>query len=111
MRPAYSKRMSHGAVKRPGSSHPRAIPERVCGDKDYGSRKIRAYLIRRGIRYTIPRKKNERRNGPLDPVLYRTRNLVEPSINRLKQFRRIATRDEKKAENYLAILQIGAILL
>ena len=43
--------------------------------------------------------------------LYRQRNLVERTINRLKQFRRIATRYEKKAENYLAMLQIGSLLL
>ena len=37
--------------------------------------------------------------------------MVERSINRLKQFRRIATRYEKKAENYLTMLHIGSILL
>ena len=63
------------------------------------------------FRYTIPRKTNERRTGPFDRALYRQRNLVERTINRLKQFRRIATRYEKKAENYLAMLQIGALLL
>ena len=47
--------------------------------------------------YTIPRKSNERRNGPFNRALYRMRNLVERAINRLKQFRRIATRYEKKA--------------
>ena len=107
----FEELMTLGALKRPGGGRPRTRPQRVCGDKGYSSRKIRAYLRRRGIRYTIPRKKNERRNGPFDRVLYRTRNLVERSINRLKQFRRIATRYEKQAENYLAMLQIGSILL
>ena len=63
------------------------------------------------FRYTIPRKTNERRTGPFNRALYRKRNLVERTINRLKQFRRIATRYEKKAENYLAMLQIGSLLL
>jgi transposase len=103
--------MTEGDVKRPGCGRPRIRPGRVCGDKGYSSRKIRAYLRRRGIRYTIPRKTNERRTGPFDRVLYRTRNLVERAINRLKQFRRIATRYEKKAENYLAMLQIGSTLI
>ena len=107
----FEELMTLGALKRPGGGRPRTRPQRVCGDKGYSSRKIRAYLRRRGIRYTIPRKKNERRYGPFDRVLYRTRNLVERSINRLKQFRRIATRYEKQAENYLAMLQIGSILL
>ena len=103
--------MSQGAVKRQGVGRPRIRPNRVCGDKGYSSRKVRSYLRRRGIRYTIPRKRNERRNGPFNRELYRRRNLVERSINRLKQFRRIATRYEKKAENYLAMLHIGSILL
>ena len=107
----FEQLMSHGAVKRPGSGRPRIRPERICGDKGYSSRKIRSYLRGRGIRYTIPRKINERRDGPFDRTLYRLRNQVERSINRLKQYRRIATRYEKKAENYLAMLQIGSILL
>ena len=99
-----------GAVRRPGRGRPRIKPRRVCGDKGYSPR-IRAYLRRRGIRYTIPRKINERRTGPFNQTLYRQRNLVERAINRLKQFRRIATLYEKKAENYLVMLQIGALLL
>jgi transposase len=60
---------------------------------------------------TIPRKTNERRNGPFDRAIYRTRNRIERLINRLKQFRRVATRYEKRAENYLAMLTIAAIVL
>ena len=107
----FEQLMTGGAVKRPGGGRPRVRPKRVCGDKGYSSRKIRSYLRRRGIRYTIPRKRNERRTGPFDKVLYRLRNRVERLINRLKQFRRIATRYEKKAENYMAMLHIGSILL
>ncbi len=51
------------------------------------------------------------RRLPLNRVLYRERNRIERLINRLKQARRIATRYEKRAENYLAIITIGAILL
>ncbi len=107
----FEQLMTGGKVKRPSGGRPRVRPKRVCGDKGYSSRKIRSYLRRRGIRYTIPRKRNERRTGPFDKVLYRLRNRVERLINRLKQFRRIATRYEKKAENYLAMLHIGSILL
>ncbi|MDP8939944.1 MAG: IS5/IS1182 family transposase, partial [Actinomycetota bacterium] len=42
---------------------------------------------------------------------YRQRNLVERLINRLKQFRRVATRYEKRAVNYRAMLTIAAIVL
>ena len=49
--------------------------------------KIRLYLRQRGIRYTIPRKVNERRGGKFDKALYRMRNLVERCFNCLKQYR------------------------
>ena len=101
--------MEQGAVRRPGRGRPRIRPKRVSGDKGYSSGKIRAYLRRRGIRSTIPRKGNERRRGQFDQTLYRQRNQVERCFNRLKQNRRIATRYEKKAENYLAMLTLASI--
>lgn len=57
------------------------------------------------------RKVHEDRRGPFDTQLYRLRARVEHLINRLKQFRRIATRYEKRADNYLGMVTIGAILL
>jgi transposase len=68
-------------------------------------------LRQHGIRCTIPRKCSEHRTGPFDRTIYRLRNQVERLINRLKQFRRIATRYEKRAENYQAMLLIAAIVL
>ena len=63
-----------------------------------------------GIGVVIPRRANERR-GPLDKERYRDRNRVERLINRLKQFRRVATRYEKRATNYLGMLTVEAIIL
>jgi transposase len=103
--------MEQGAVKRAGRGRPRLRPKRVVGDKGYSSRTIRAYLRRRGIGSTIPRKVNERRTGPFNRAIYRLRNCVERAINRLKQFRRLATRYEKRAENYHGMWVIAAILL
>ena len=103
--------LTQGAVRRSEDVRPRIKPQRVCGDKGYSSRRIRAYLRRREIRYTIPRKINERRTGLFNQALYRQHNLVERTINRLKQFRRIVSRYEKKAKDYLAMLQIGSLLL
>ncbi len=107
----FEQLMRQGAVKRRGAGRPRIRPERVCAAKGYSSCRIRAYLRGRGIGYTIPRKHNERRNGPFDRVAYRLRHQVERLINRLKHNRRLATRYEKQAENYLAMLHIGAIML
>ncbi len=108
---AFERLMEQGAVKRSGQGRPKLRPVRVVGDKGYCSGKIRWYLRRRGIRITIPRKASERRKGQFDSQVYRGRNRVERLINRLKQFRRVATRYEKRAANYLAMLTIAAILL
>jgi transposase len=103
--------MEQGAVKRSGPGRPKCRPSRVVGDKGYSSRAIRQYLRQHGIRLTIPRKSGEHRTGPFDRAIYRLRNRVERVINRLKQFRRIATRYEKRAENYHTMLLIAAIVL
>jgi transposase len=84
--------MEQGAVKRKGRGRPRLRPKRVVGDKAYTGRRIRGYLRGRGICLTIPRLFVEPRRGQFDRTIYRQRNCVERMINRLKQFRRIATR-------------------
>jgi transposase len=60
---------------------------------------------------SIPRKANERRTGAFDRGIYRTRNQIERFVNRFKQFRRLATRYEKRAENYRAMWLIAASLV
>ena len=107
----FEQLMEQGTVKRIGAGRPRLRPHRVVGDKGYSSGTIRRYLRRRGIRLTIPRKSNEKHRGKFDKSIYQTRNVVERCFNRLKQFRRIATRYEKKAENYQAMLTLASILL
>jgi transposase len=104
--------METGAVKRAGRGRPRIRPDRVAGDKGYSSsKKIRAYLQKRGIGAVIAHRDNERRAGRFDKEAYRERNVVKRLIGRLKQFRRVATRYEKRAENYRAMLTIAAIVL
>ncbi len=108
---AFEPLMARGAVRRAWRGRPRRRPRRVAGDKAYSTRHIRQWLRRHGIGVTIPRKRNERRRGRFDKALYKLRAKVEHLINRLKQFRRIATRYEKRAANYLGMVTIGAILL
>jgi len=91
--------MARGAVKRPGRGRPRRRPRRVVGDKGYSSGKVRQYCRRHGIQPVIPTKANERRQPRFDRELYRERNRVERCINRLKQYRRVATRYAKLAIN------------
>jgi transposase len=106
----FEQLLDQGTVQRVGRP-PRQRPDRVVGDKGYSARRIRRYLHRRGVRVTIPWRRDERHRGRFDPVLYRARERVERLINRLKQFRRVATRYEKRAVNYLAMLTLAAITL
>ena len=59
----------------------------------------------------IPTRRGERRNPHFDRVAYRERNQVERLINRLKQYRAIATRYEKLAVTYHTLLVIAAIIM
>ena len=103
--------LDRGAIRRPGRGRPRLRPRRAAGDKGYSSPTARGRLRRRHIRAVIPSKSDQRRRPGFDRAAYRRRNRVERLINRLKQFRRIATRYEKRAANYLAMVHIAMLLL
>ncbi len=103
--------LDQGAVRRPGRGRPRLRPRCVAGDKGYSSPTARGRLRRRHIRPVIPSKSNQRRQPCFDRDAYRQRNRIERLINRLKQFRRIATRYEKRGVNYLAMVTLGMIVL
>jgi transposase len=104
------------------AGRPRTRPDAVAGDKAYSSRANRAYLRKRKIKAVIPekvdqaasRKKQGSRGGrPVshDTALYRERNTVERCINKIKEWRGLATRYDKTPESYLAGLHLrGAIL-
>lgn len=108
---AVEKLLSTGAIKRPGRGRPRLRPRRIVGDKAYCAKTTRDLLRRRGIRFTIAKKQNMCRCGPFDKDIYRQRNIIERTINRFKQYRRIATRYEKRDVNYRAMWIVAAIVL
>ena len=94
----------------------------MLAGKAYSSRAIRDHLRRRGIRAVIPqpddqianRKRKGRAGGRppgFDREAYRKRNTVERCINRLKQWRGLATRYEKTATVFGAALHIAGIFL
>ena len=103
--------MERGAIGRLSRGRHRVRPKAVVGDKAYSTRAVRAYLRLHRIRAVIARKCDQPRYGVFDRVLYRSRNVVERLINRLKQFRRVATRYEKRAANYLAMVTLAAVRL
>lgn len=87
----------------------RSRPERVIADAAYDAGRIRRWLRRRGIRATIkPNPRWKRRRGrpqTFDKATYRQRNVIERMIGHLKEHRRISTRSEKLAENYVAMVK------
>ncbi len=109
--PVLPTLLERGAVKRPGRGRPRVRPDAAAGDKGDSSQKVRRYLRRRRIAAVIPTKADQAPLRSFDRAAYRERNVVERLINRLKQFRRVATRYEKRAANYAAMVTIAAILL
>jgi transposase len=88
-------------------------------DKDYSYATCRALLRQRGIKQTIPKRRDHRdrrRTKPGHPLAfdadaYRRRNVVERCINRLKQWRGVATRYQKRTLNYRARVVISALLI
>ena len=106
---ALDELLSGGRVKRVGSGRPRHRPEAIVGDRAYSSHAARRDLRRRGIRAIIPQKRNEHPAYVMDWRLYRERHRVERLVNRLKQYRRIATRYEKRADSYGAFVTLAAI--
>jgi transposase len=86
-------------------------PDRLLGDKGYDSDDIRHDLVERGIEPVITPRSNRNTQIEYDREAYKRRNLIERCVNRLKQFRRIATRYEKTARAYLSMLCIAAARL
>ena len=82
----------------------------LLADRGYDADWIRALAAERGVWANIPPRCN--RNDPIcfSPYLYRARNLVERFFNKIKQCRRVATRYDKLAANYLAFVQFAYVL-
>jgi transposase len=85
--------------------------ERLLGDKAYDSAELREELERRGTKPVIPNRSNRKRPFRFSKRLYKLRWRIETAFNRLKDFRRIATRYDKLARNYLASVCLAAALV
>jgi len=81
----------------------------VLADKAYDAEWIRAMIEAQDAVPIIPDRSSAKTPHAFSRDLYRLRNRVERFFNKLKQFRRIATRYEKLAANYLAMIQIATI--
>lgn len=85
--------------------------ENVLADKGYDSDGFRAAIAKHGAEAVIPSIRARSQAIPYDKHLYGERNLVERFINKIKHYRRIATRYEKTALSYLSMLfLVGAMI-
>ena len=85
--------------------------EVVLADAAYDADPLRQAIAEKGAVAVIPNNPSRARKYPLDKYLYAQRHLIECCISKLKQFRRVATRFEKTARNYLAVVTVAAIVL
>jgi transposase len=91
----------------------------VSVDRGYSYPSCRLLLRQRGIRHTIPERSDQREHRAgrpgapprFDLDVYRKRNVAERCVNRFKQWRGIATRYEKRAANYRAMVVIAALMI
>ena len=90
---------------------PLGKPHILLADKGYDSDAVRERLLQHGILPVIPPRSNRVEPPSCNFRHYRDRNRVERMFNRLKQFRRIATRYDKTAKSFLAFLNIAAAKL
>jgi transposase len=81
---------------------------RVIADKAYDADSLRRWLAVCGTEAVIPSSAARRTPYPFDRLAYGRRNVVERLIGRLKNWRRIATRYDRLARNYLAALALVA---
>jgi transposase len=86
-------------------------PEAVIADKGYDKKALVERIEARGAEAVIPTRKGRKGQRVIDPHLYRERNLCERFWHKVKQYRRVATRYDKKAVNFLAFVKVAAIMV
>ena len=117
---AFTAVMADISIIRSAGGPPRTRPDRVLADKAYSTRKIRDALRCRGIKATIPEPSNQiagrvkrgSRGGrppKFDKEIYKTRNTVERAINRLRGYRAVATRYDKREFVYKGTIDVASI--
>ena len=83
----------------------------VVADKGYDSNEFVQMIEQAGATDVIPPRSNRKTPRRYDKELYKERNLVERFFQKIKNFRRVATRYERLARNYLSMLQLAATVI
>jgi transposase len=117
---AFEPLMGRLRIRRLGRGWPRTRPGWLLADKAYSNRTIRAYLRRRRIKATIPEKSDQHktraakgshggRPPAFDPEAYKQRNTVERAHNKLKAFRAVAMRTDKREFVFQGTIDVASI--
>jgi putative transposase len=85
--------------------------EATLGDKGYDANHLHEEIAEGGSEIVIPPKRNRKVQRPYDTELYKERNLIERFFNKLKQFRRVATRYDKLLVNFMGFVKLAAIAM
>ena len=85
--------------------------EAVLADKAYDSNDLREFIADLGAEAVIPSNRSRKMLIAHDKVVYKERNRVERCFNKLKHFRRFATRYDRRAIHYLAFVHLAAAML
>jgi transposase len=85
--------------------------EAVIADTAFDADHLREAVATKRAAAVIPSNPRRKSPAPLDEALYRERHLVECCIGKLKHFRRVASRYEKTARNFLAVVTVAAIAI
>jgi transposase len=83
----------------------------VVADRAYDNNDLRRTIAEMGAEVVIPSTRSRRHPIPHNALVYKLRNRIERCFNKLKHFRRFATRYDRRADLYLAFLHIAAIML
>ena len=83
---------------------------RLLADRAYDARSLRDWLAERGVEAVIPPNPTRKHPHAYDAEAYKARNAIERMFGRLKDFRRIATRYDKRADTFLSAVFIAAAL-
>jgi transposase len=89
----------------------RSAPRRLIADKGYDANSLRSALRSQQTEAVIPSTTSRKQPIPYDRQAYRERNRIERAFCSLKDFRRVATRYDKLARNFLAAVEIAAVIL
>jgi transposase len=87
------------------------IAKKLLGDKAYDSEELRHWLNQRGTKAVVPNRTNRKQPFRFDKKSYRQRHRIENAFCRLKDFRRIATRYDRLARNFLASVCLVAAIV